>query len=164
MRRRPVAPRKLRRLGWFLLLAGALLAAAGVAVRDRRSEGDGPVYLLDGLGFLLAVGGAVLVARVGAMFLEFAPAGARRGAILEAVGGIAAALAGCVGLGAVAADGVAEWLRPVLAAGLIGGIGVGLTGLLTLGWFYGLDWAAGRMERLDRAEVEKRRRRSERKR
>jgi hypothetical protein len=42
---------------------------------------------------------------------------------------------------------------------LIGGFGAGLAGLFTLGWFYGLDWAAGRMSRLDQAGVEEARRR-----
>jgi drug/metabolite transporter (DMT)-like permease len=157
--RRAASPHRLRRIGWGLIFAGAVAAALGTALRDRASFGDGPTYLLDTLGFLLAVAGAVLVARVGAMFLEFSPRHARRVAILQGVVGIAVTLAGCSGLGATDPDGFGVWLRPLVAAALVGGIGVGLAGLLTLAWFYGLDWAADRMAQLDQAEVEERRRR-----
>ena len=157
--RRPVSVGRLQRFGWYAIFAGAIVAAFGTVLRDRGSADNGPTYLFDTLGFLLAVGGAVLIARVGAIFLEFAPASARRGAIFQAVTGIVAALAGCVALGTIEAEGSGKWLRPLVAAALVGGVGAGLAGLFTLAWFYGLDWAASRMERLDRSEVEERRHR-----
>jgi hypothetical protein len=39
------------------------------------------------------------------------------------------------------------------------GVGIGLAGGFSLAWFYGQDWAAGRMERLDHAGVDEARRR-----
>ena len=165
MRRYLNSPRWMRRFAWVLILGGAVLSAGAVALRDRFARGDDlhdASYLLTTLAFLLAVAGAVLEARVGGIFLAFAPRPARRRAILETVLGIAACLAGCVALGGVESEGGGTLVRPLLGGLLIGGLSAGLAGLFTLGWFYGLDWAAGRMERLDQTGVEEARRRGER--
>jgi hypothetical protein len=155
-------PRNLRWLAWGLILAGALLAAAAVALRDRSDRGDSPhnaSYLLSTLGLLLVAAGAVLEARAGALLLQFAPGPARRRAVAEAILGIAASLLGCVAFGGIEAKGAGSLVRSLLAALLTGGVGAGLAGLFTLAWCYGLDWAAGRMERLDQPKVEETRRR-----
>jgi hypothetical protein len=164
MRRYLASPRRLRRLAWGLIVTGGFLAALAVVLRDRLARGEAlfnASYLLDAAWVLLAIAGAVLEARVGALFLAFAPAPARRRAVLETVVGLVVALGGCVGLGAVQAEGIGVLLRPLLAGALAAGLGVGLAGIFTLAWFYGVDWAAGRMERLDQPEIEEFRRRPE---
>jgi hypothetical protein len=148
----------MRRLAWTLLVGGA--AGWGVAALLRGGDRTGVLvavsYLCNVTGTFALLGGAVLEARVAALLFAVRAKAERRRAVLEVVGGIVATLAGCVGFGVA---GEVEAMRALLS-GLLGlGIGVGLAGGLALGWHVGLDWAAGRMERLDHAGVDEARRR-----
>jgi hypothetical protein len=149
----------MRRTAWTLIGAGAVGWGLAALLRARFTRGDlgfSGSYLLDVVGLLALFAGAILEARVASLFLEVRMDSVRRRAIGETVVGIVAALAGCVALGA-AMD--ASPARALLAILLGLGIGVGLAGCFSLAWFYGLDWAAGRMERLDHAGVDEARRR-----
>jgi hypothetical protein len=97
---------------------------------------------------LLAVAGAVVEVRVGDLLLTAGQPGARRRALLFAVGGIGTALVACATIPLRSSGASASPLRAALAAVLVGGFGVGLGGLATLGWFYGGRYAERRIERM----------------
>jgi hypothetical protein len=128
-------------------------------LRGQFERGDaqfGWSYILNVVGLFAILAGAVTEARVASLFLEFRAGPERRRAILEAVAGLTLALVGCVALGGESGGAATR----VLLAILLGlGAGAGLAGLATLAWFYGLDWAGGRLERLDQVGVDERRRR-----
>ncbi len=147
----PRNPLALRRLGLALILLGALLAGLASWLRDRLAAGDaghGATYLLDVAGWFLAVTGAVLEAKVGDLLLTAGHPAARRRAVLFAVAGLGAALVACATIPLRSSGASASPLRAALAAVLVGGFGVGLGGLATLGWFYGGSYAERRIERM----------------
>jgi hypothetical protein len=151
LRRRLNNPLGLRRLGLTLVLAGAVCAGLATWLRDHLAPGTGrhnATYLLDVAGWVLAVAGAVIEARIGDLLLTADQPAARRRAVLFAVAGLGAALTACVTIPLRSAGASATLLRAALAAILVGGIGVGLGGLATLGWFYGGRYAARRIERM----------------
>ncbi|MGH2532218.1 MAG: hypothetical protein ACRDJW_07900 [Thermomicrobiales bacterium] len=138
-------PRRWRRLGYLLVTIAAVLA--GVAAAWRARGGPNGTYLLDVASWLLAVGSAVAEARVGLLLMGFAPAPARRRALLLTVVGLFTFLLGCM---LFSAGSNTDALIPGIAgASLIGGVGLGLGGLFTLAAHYGGDYAASRIERLD---------------
>jgi hypothetical protein len=148
MRHNPLA---LRRLGLGSVFLGALLAGLAAWLRDRLSPGStrhSATYFLDVAGWLLAVAGAVLEARVGDLLLTARQPAARRRAVLFALGGLGAALVACATIPLRSSGASATPLRAALAAVLVGGFGVGLGGLVTLGWFYGGRYAERRIERM----------------
>lgn len=147
----PRNPLALRRVGLALVLLGALLAGLASWLRDRLAAGDvghSLTYLLDVAGWFLVVAGAVLEARVGDLLLTARQSAARRRAVLLTVGGLGAALVACATIPLRSSDASASLLKAVLAAVLVGGFGVGLGGLATLGWFYGGRYAERRIERM----------------
>jgi hypothetical protein len=147
----PKNPLALRRLGLGLVFLGALLAGCASWLRDRLPAGDvghGSTYLLDVAGWFLVVAGAVLEAKVGDLLLTARQPAARRRAILFAVVGLGAALAACATIPLRSSGASASPLRAALAAVLVGGFGLGLGGLATLGWFYGGRYAERRIERM----------------
>lgn len=148
MLRNPLA---LRRLGLAAVILGAILAGFATWLRDRLAPGSqrhSATYFLDVAGWMLAVAGAVLEAKVGDRLLTARQPAARRRAIAFALGGLGAALVGCTTIPLGSAGTSASPLRAALAAVLVGGFGVGLGGLLTLGWFYGGRYAERRIERM----------------
>jgi hypothetical protein len=149
----------MRWTGWTLIGVGAVGWGIATLLRARFARGDlgfSGSYLLNVVGLLALLCGAVLEARVAGLFLEVRAGSAWRRAIGETVVGIVATLAGCVALGVATEAGLA---RALLAVVLGLGIGAGFAGGFFLAWFYGLDWAAGRMERLDHSGVDEARRR-----
>ncbi|HEY7032141.1 MAG TPA: hypothetical protein VH482_12460 [Thermomicrobiales bacterium] len=147
----PRNPLALRRLGLGLVLVGALFAGVAAWLRGRLVPGStwhSATYLLDVAGWLLAVAGAVVEVRVGDLLLTAGQPGARRRALLFAVGGIGTALVACATIPLRSSGASASPLRAALAAVLVGGFGVGLGGLATLGWFYGGRYAERRIERM----------------
>ena len=147
----PRNPLALRRLGLALVCLGALLAGLAAWLRDRLAAGDtghSSTYLLDVAGWFLAVAGAVLEAKVGDLLLTARQPAARRRAVLFAVVGLGAALAACATIPLRSSGASVSPLRAALAAVLVGGFGVGLGGLATLGWFYGGRYAERRIERM----------------
>jgi hypothetical protein len=144
-------PLALRRLGLVFVFVGAFLAGLGAWLRERLlsgSAGHSATYLLDVAGWLFALAGAVIEAKVGDLLLTARQPGARRRAVLFAVAGIGAALVACVTIPLRSSGASATPLRVALAAVLVGGFGVGLGGLATLGWFYGGRYAENRIERM----------------
>jgi hypothetical protein len=144
-------PLRLRRLGLALVAGGAVLAAVAAVLRGQGrpgTPGHSATYLLDVAAWFLAVAGAVVEARVGDRLLAVGQRGARQRAVLFSVGGLGAMLCACVtiSLGSSGASGTP--LRAALAAVMVGGLGVGLGGLATLGWFYGGRYAADRIQRM----------------
>ena len=142
------SPSHLRRLGYGALGLGAALASTGTLVRDT-SDSNAWTYLLDALAWLLAVAGAVAEARVSAILSAFQPEPARRRATILLCFGILAALGACVLLSTLDQDGVAVAIRTGAAALLIGGIGAGLGGGLSLALTAGARYAADRLANLD---------------
>jgi hypothetical protein len=141
----------LRRLGVALITFGAILAGCAAWFRDRLAAGDvgySMTYLLDVAGWFLAVAGAVLEAKVGDLLLTARQPAARRRAILFAVVGLGATLVACATIPLRSSGASASPLRAALAAVLVGGFGMGLGGLATLGWFYGGRYAERRIVRM----------------
>ncbi|MEA2586009.1 MAG: hypothetical protein QOF33_4094 [Thermomicrobiales bacterium] len=144
-------PLALRRLGLTLVLLGALLAGGATWLRDRLSPGStgrSLTYFLDIAGWLFAIAGAILEAKVGDLLLTAHRVSARRRAVLFALVGLGAALAACATIPIRSSGASATPLRVVLAAVLVGGFGLGLGGLATLAWFYGGRYAERRIERM----------------
>lgn len=124
------------------------LAATGTLLRDT-SDDNAWTYLLDALAWLLAIAGAVAEARVSAIFSAFQPEPARRRASILLCLGILVALGACVLLSNPDQDGVAVAIRTGAAALLIGGIGAGLGGGMSLAVTVGARYAADRLANLD---------------
>ena len=112
-------------------------------------DAGGWTYLLDVGGWLLAVAGAVAEARVNLIFAGFQADAVRRRATVLTIVGIIAALAGCVALSTVATTGTVSLARAVAAAFLVGGVGAGLGGILSLAVTSGARYAADRLANLD---------------
>ena len=145
-RRRFSNPTQQRRFAVGLIAFGGALAGLGAAL---RADGGSPSsYFLDVLGWFVVVAGAVLEAKTAQLFLAAFPRPARRRAIAFAVVGVIAALAGCVVASAVVDRDSPALLSAVAMFGLVAGIGLGLAGLFSLGWYFGGDYAAGRIEKL----------------
>jgi hypothetical protein len=130
------------------MTAGAALGATSTLLRDT-SDGNSWTYLLDAVGWLLAVGGAVAEARVSAIMSAFQPENARRRATVLLCLGIVVTLVACVLLSTLGADGIAVGIRAIAAALLIGGIGAGLGGGLSLAVTIGARYAADRLGDLE---------------
>ncbi len=141
-------PAHLRRLGYGALGLGAALGASGTLLRDTGDDTSW-TYLLDAVAWLLAVAGAVAEARASAIFSAFQPEPARRRSTLLLCLGILAALGGCVLLSSLGRDDVAVAIRTGAAGTLIGGIGTGLGGGLSLAVTVGARYAADRLANLD---------------
>ena len=129
-------------------MLGAALGAASTLLRDL-SEGNSWTYLLDAAGWLFASVGAVAEARVGAILSAFEADRTRRRATILFCLGIGVVLGACVLLSTVSGDGTLIALRAVAAALLIGGIGAGLGGGLSLAVTAGARYAADRLADLD---------------
>lgn len=143
-------PAAQRRLAAAVLLLGGVLAALGAALRSANY--GSATYYLDVLGWLTAVAGAGLEAKSAQLFLAAVPRPARRRAVAFAALGPIAALAGCVISSAVVDQRTPAVVAGIAMGGLVGGAGFGLAGLLSLGWYYGGDYAAGRIEKLSDEE------------
>ncbi len=147
--RRSAGPLQLRRLALGCVLAGAVAAGAGSGIRAGRSTGEAPTYLFDVLGLALAVAGAVLEARAGAILLPAGYPGAKRRALALATVGLLVALTGCVLLSSVLTGSGGRLAAGVAAAAGMAGFGAGFGGLGTLVWVYGIDYAGRKIEHMN---------------
>jgi hypothetical protein len=144
-------PLRVRRIGLALIALAALLAATATWQRDHLAPGSSArsaTYLLDVLGWFLAIAGAVLEAKIGDLLLNAGQRAARRRAIVFAVIGLGASLTACITIPGRSDAAFSVPLRAGLAAVLVGGIGIGLGGAATLIWFYGGRYAADRIAKM----------------
>lgn len=149
-RRRRMGPLQQQRLALSIIILGAFLAGLG-AYQRANSEGSGGGsgwYLLDTAGLLLVAVAAVWQARLGGILIVFDPKAVRRRAILSMLAGICTALTGCVTASKIENDASDAALRAFTEAGIVGGIGLGLAGFLTLAWAFGMGYAGDRINRL----------------
>ena len=150
-RRRLSNPVVKRRIALGVIGLGAALAGIAQLIRESTTGGSGSnsaTYLLDVLGWLMVLAGAVIEASTAQIFFPAQPIPSSRRAIAFAVLGLVAAVFGCV-LTSMVADGDTPAI--VSAAGmsvLVIGVGLGLAGFFSLAWYYGGDYAARRIERL----------------
>jgi len=145
---RRLGPLQQSRLAGLLLIAAAALAAFGAFLRhtDGSLHRPGLGYLCSTAALFVAVGAAIWKARVAAMLVVFRAGQVRLNATLSLIAGVLVALTGCV-----LASGVSE-SRPgwqSLGEGvLMLGIGLGLTGLLSIFWAFGVDYLGDRIDKL----------------
>jgi hypothetical protein len=130
-----------------ILLLGGLLAGLGAAIRSWIEGGnDQWTYFLDTAGLIVVVAGAVLDFRVSGLLAEFDARAGRRRAIAQVVFGALAASVGCYLLGWLAGVSWSALVKGALSFLLTLGIGVGLAGLLYIGWFGGSNYLERRIE------------------
>jgi hypothetical protein len=130
-----------------LLAAGAVLAGLGAAWRAGESSSNSSYYL-DALAWLVVAAGAAVEAVSANLFFQVQPRFARRRALLLAIPGVIAGIAGCYLASAVFDSDSSPFAAGVANAALVGGIGAGLAGFFSLAWFYGGAYAARRIEKL----------------
>jgi hypothetical protein len=144
-------PLRIRRLGYALVSAAAIFAALAIWLRSRTDPGTGShsaTYYLDVLSWLLAFGGAMLVAWVGEILLSAEHRRTRRHAILAAFTGLGAAIIACATIPIRTSTDEGLIARILLAGLMVGGFGIGLSGLATLVWFFGGRYAADRIQHM----------------
>ena len=134
----------------LLILCSAGLAGLGsyLRVTDGFGASRAGGYLLETAGLLLAAGAAAWQARVAEMLILFDAKAVRRRAILSLLAGMCAALIGCVAASTIETDRYDDYVRAIAAAGIVGGLGLGLAGFFSLGWAFGMGYAGARIERL----------------
>jgi hypothetical protein len=132
------------------MLLAAASSAAGAWLRSSGSSqaATSAGYLLGTLTVFLAIGSALLHARAAGMLVVFMPDAIRRRALLSLLAGVVAALLGCASASA-APHGTHHALVSAAAEGVLAaGVTLGLSGLCTLLWAFGLGYAGTRIERL----------------
>jgi drug/metabolite transporter (DMT)-like permease len=136
-------PRRLRRIGLGLVILGALVAGLGDGIRAAADRGEANwTFLLDVVGLLLALGGAVLEARSNDLMFAFAPHETRGRALIRVIAAIPTVLITCASLGSFDSPVV----RGAAGALLVLGIGFGAGGLFSLAWYYGGGYTADRIQ------------------
>ena len=127
-------------------MLGGTLAGIGTLFRARSAAGHGQwTYLLDTAGLIVVLVGAVLDVRASGRFTDFDPGAGRRRALIQVACGSIAAVTGCLALGWLASDDWPAIVRSILSGVLTLGIGVGLAGILYIGWFSGGDYLERRI-------------------
>lgn len=145
----------MRRTGTGLLLLGT--GSAGVAATLRQTLHPGSsthsaTYLLDVLAVAMTAVGIVLEVRAAEILISAGLLRAKRRAILCAVAGLVAGLAGCwLATGLIRGDASAAAVG-LASAAMAAGVGFGLAGLVSLGWSVGGDYAARRVQELGEEE------------
>ncbi len=140
-----------RRLSLTLIGVAATVAGAGGTIRATALDGSGrdsATYLLDVVAWLVMLTAAANEAFAANPFFQIDPRAARRRAILLASVGLFASLLGCYLASWVFEDSSPAILPGVANAVLVSGMGALLAGLLSLGWSYGGNYAARRIEKL----------------
>ncbi len=143
---RRLGPVQLSRLAAGLLVLAFILAALGAWLRvgDGALNRPGLGYLLSAVALVVSVSGAALKARVAGLLVVFRSRQVRRNAVLSLVAGIALTMLGCV---AASRAGDAQRAWQALSEGVLTfGIGVGLSGFLSLFWAFGIDYLGDRIE------------------
>lgn len=152
-RRALAGPRGQARAAWFCLGLAVFVVFVAAWWRGTTRAGSAArsaTYLLDILAVMIALGSTLFEARLANMLGDFAASSLRRGSLLRLLGGLLAAVLGCI-VGAVIDDdrlpnGVSAFGIAVLA----GGLTLLLNGIVRLALVDGARYAADRVqERLD---------------
>ena len=140
-------PRTAQRLTLAVIVLGGVIAGFGTFLRDIiTGHNDQWTFILDTIGLLIAVFGAVLDFRATGRVAEFAPGFGRRRAALELAVGAFLAVTGCFLLGWILSEGAPAVVRGLLSAALTAGFGLAFAGLLYCGWFSGSEYLGRRIE------------------
>jgi hypothetical protein len=97
---------------------------------------------------LIVVVSAVQEARAAQFFFPGFPVATRRRAIAFVILGFLGAIGGCVAASIVSDDDSPAVVAAVAMFVLVAGVGSLLSGAFTLGWHYGGDYAARRVEQM----------------
>ena len=92
-----------------------------------------------------------MAAKATSILSGFPGGSTRRGAVIQAVGGLTTFLAGCVVLPALL-NGPGDWGAVVLAGVLYGGLAALLTGMASLGVLAAAPYLEERIDRLSRED------------
>ncbi len=138
-----------------MLIPVVVLAAIGAWMRMIDGEWHRP-----GLGALLTILAtftgliaAALKARASAVLVVFSPRPVRAIAIASLIAGLVTMMLGCVvASDAVSANDGGLWSSVAGEAAIAGGLSLGLAGLFTLFWAFGLDYLGERID--DRSDEE----------
>ena len=140
-------PQTAQQLTLAVIVLGGVIAGFGTFLRDIiTGQNDQWTFVLDTIGLLIAVFGAVLDFRATGRVAEFAPGFGRRRAALELAIGSVLAISGCFLLGWVLPDSVPAVVRGLLSALLTAGFGLAFAGLLYFGWFSGSEYLGRQIE------------------
>jgi hypothetical protein len=145
------SPRFQRRLSLTLIGTGALFAGVGAVIRASTPDGStrhSASHLFDAAAWLIVVIAAVIETISASLLFQIEPRGARRRGVLLAALGVLAALLGCYLASSTFDDDSPAVLSGAANVVLVGGIGAGLAGVMSLGWQYGGAYAARRIEKL----------------
>ena len=148
-------PRSQQRLTYALVGLSAITGGAATAFRQALDAADDRwtvTFLLDLLAVALAVVSAIVAARASSILAAFPGGATRRAAALQAVGGMALFLGGCV-LVPASPDISRSWGAAPLAALLYGGLALLLSGLGRLAVLAGGSYLAERIDRLSQEDV-----------
>ncbi len=140
-------PQTALRLTLAVIIAGGVTAGFGTFFRDIiTGQNDEWTFVLDTIGLLIAVLGAILDFRATGRLAEFAPGFGRRRAALELLIGSVLAFSGCFLLGWVITDSAPAIVRGALSAALTAGFGLVFASLLYFGWFSGTEYLGRQIE------------------
>ena len=116
-------PQKALRLTLAVIVSGGVIAGFGTFFRDIiAGQNDQWTFILDTIGLLIAVFGALLDFRATSRVAEFAPGFGRRRAALELLFGAILAVSGCILLGWVVGDSAPAVVAGTALGGVDGGI------------------------------------------
>lgn len=140
-------PQTALRLTLAVIISGGVIAGFGTFFRDIiAGQNDQWTFLLNTIGLLIAVFGAILDFRATSRVAEFAPGFGRRRAALELLIGAVLAVSGCILLGWVVGHSAPAVVRGLLSAALTGGFGLVFASLLYFGWFSGSEYLGRQIE------------------
>ncbi len=147
-RRRPLGPLQQRRVAFGILLAACALAGTGAYLRSISPAGSqaNRWLVLESAGLLVAAGSSVWQARTAERLVQFNARQVRLVAIFSLLAGVMLLLLGCIFLSAAGSDRFDTAVIVLNEVAIVGGIGLGLSGLFTLMWAFGLDYAGARIE------------------
>ncbi|CAN5565587.1 hypothetical protein BH23CHL5_BH23CHL5_00870 [soil metagenome] len=91
-------------------------------------------------------------ARIAERLVQFNARQVRRVAIFSLLAGVMLLLLGCVFPSAAESDRLETAVNVMSEVAIVGGVGLGLSGLFTLMWAFGLNYAGGRIEQLSDEE------------
>lgn len=153
-RRRPLGPLQQRRVAFGILVAACALAGIGAYLRTVSAAGSqaNRWLILESIGLLVAAGAAVWQARIAERLVQFNARQVRRVAIFSLLAGVMLLLLGCVFPSAAESDRLETAVNVMSEVAIVGGVGLGLSGLFTLMWAFGLNYAGGRIEQLSDEE------------
>lgn len=142
-----------QRAAWICLAAATIVIFIATWWRGSTRPGSGArslTYLLDVLAILIALISTLFEARVANMLGDFPMPSLRRGSLLRLLGGVLAAIAGCVVGALISGDRLPDVISALGISVLAGGLMLMLNGLVRLALIDGARYAADKVqERLD---------------